>query len=135
MPESISDLKGRFKEICVSRLRSFPDYSNVSVKVCYEPADGENIDEVYKRLVTMAESYVAQHLEILKLRDVQDEIERDRQWISSLLKEAEALREKLEAKGRELADLIHNLRGHIEEFEASIEKSGLKEKIKKLLGR
>jgi len=131
------NLRGRVKEVCVSRLKSFLDFSNVRVSVCYEPADGENPDEAFNELVAMVEGYAESYLNLLKLEKIREKIGSYTDWTKEYLEEAEEQLKQVEKKleeAREVAKLVREIRETLDQLDkAEKGKKPLAERIRELL--
>ena len=94
----------RIERICVRRLKSFTDYSNVAVEICASLDEGEDIETVYAELLQQANIMIAktrlieeseeirEHIE--KLREVLHQLEEQKQELIQAIEDAKMLLEK-----------------------------------------
>jgi len=86
----------KVERICVRRLKSFLDYSNVAVELCASLDEGDDVDKVYEDLLEKANILIERTRAIEQGNELARKIEAERRSIKEHLMHLEDLMKKLE---------------------------------------
>ena len=95
----------KIERICVRRLKSFLDYSNVAVELCAS-LDGDDVDKVYGELLEKANILIERTRAIEQGNELARKIEAERRSIKEHLIYLEDLMKKLEEQKQLLLESI-----------------------------
>jgi len=123
------------ERICVRRLKSFEDYSNLAVELCYMVEEGDSIDDVYLKAVEKAVQYVELYPYSEQIRTVLERIEETKKLLEEDVKTLKELRDSLQTELLDVETAVARARQLLEESKKA--KTGLsrfadwlKEKLK-----
>jgi len=111
------------EKICVRRLKSFEDYSNLAVELCYTVEEGDNIDDVYLKAVEKAVQYVELYPYSEQIRTVLERIEETKKLLEEDVKTLKELRDSLQTELLDVETAIARARQLLEESQKA--KTGL----------
>ena len=96
----------KIERICVRRLKSFLDYSNVAVELCASLDEGDDVDKVYGDLLEKANILIERTRAIEQGNELARKIEAERRSIKEHLIYLEDLMKKLEEQKQLLLESI-----------------------------
>ncbi len=123
----------KVEKICVRRLKSFLDYSNVAVELCVSVDEKDDIDKVYEDLITRANVLIERTKAIERGEELQKMIEAERRSLQEHLIHLEDLLKKIEEQKQLIKESIEQAQGLLNK--ALTSKSKLAELIEYLKGK
>lgn len=123
----------KMDRICVRRLKSFWDYSNVAVELCASLDEGDDVDKVYGDLLEKANLLIARTKELENVEDLRRRIEEERRAIQNQVEHLETILKELEDQREKLAETINEANTLLNETLKT--KSKMAELIEYLKGR
>ena len=96
----------KIERICVRRLKSFLDYSNVAVELCASLDEGDDVDKVYGDLLEKANILIERTRAIEQGNELARKIEAERRSIKEHLMHLKNLMKKLEEQKQLLLESI-----------------------------
>jgi len=76
----------RISRVCVRRLRSFVDYSNIAVELCADLDEGDDLSAIHRKLVEQVNLLIEEAKEVEQERELVEKIMQERENISKWLK-------------------------------------------------
>jgi len=111
------------ERICVRRLKSFEDYSNLAVELCYTVEENENMDDVYLKAVEKAVQYVELYPYSERAKEILEKIEETKKLLEEDMNTLRELRDNLQTELLDVETAIARARQLLEESKRA--KTGL----------
>jgi len=111
------------EKICVRRLKSFEDYSNLAVELCYTVEEGDSIDDVYLKAVEKAVQYVELYPYSEQAKRILERIEETKKILEEDIKVLRELRDNLQTELLDVETAVARARQLLEESQRA--KTGL----------
>jgi len=126
----------KISRICVRRLKSFVDYSNIAVELCADLDEGDDVAAVHRKLVEQVNLLIEEAKEVEQEREIVEKIVRKQEEVSKWLKGLSDYYEELKQQATKLADQVNEVRQILEQAK-KVEKENetIIDRLKKLLSK
>ena len=121
----------KVERVSVRRLKTIEPWGNIAVEVSAVLDESDNLEDVFRNLVVEVNTLIEEARLYEKLKDVEETLEKRREWINEKIKELENISSKYFDVSTEIMGLIAEIRTQIDKIEET--RQSLLEKIKNFL--
>ncbi len=121
----------KVERVSVRRLRTIEPWGNIAVEVSAVLDESDSLEDVFRNLVVEVNTLIEEARLYEKLKDVEETLEKRREWINEKIKELENISSKYFDVSTEIMGLIAEIRTQIDKIEET--RQSLLEKIKNFL--
>ena len=121
----------KVERVSVRRLKTIEPWGNIAVEVSAVLDESDSLEDVFRNLVVEVNTLIEEARLYEKLKDVEETLEKRREWINEKIKELENISSKYFDVSTEIMGLIAEIRTQIDKIEET--RQSLLEKIKNFL--